>query len=118
MGLGRNLLLPKNEVPEFEELRPVIGDKVFVTMDHDRQGRLIARWAGERELVPLCFEAPASWLNQWVECRVYKPLQMGSFVVCDGGVVGFGVIGLIHSTERTRMLRLGEQVRARVIFYT
>ncbi|UUZ96188.1 hypothetical protein LJK87_18700 [Paenibacillus sp. P25] len=47
---------------------------------------------------------------------MYKPLQMGTFVVCDGGVVGFGVIGMIHSTERTRSLRLGEQVQVRVTY--
>lgn len=114
-GLGRNLLLPKRELPELAELQPMVGDKVFVTMHQDRQGRLIAKWAGERELTPLTFDAPQSWMNQWVKCRVYKPLQMGSFVVCDGGVVGFGVIGMIHSSERTRKLRLGEEVEARVI---
>jgi predicted RNA-binding protein (virulence factor B family) len=98
------------------ELRPEIGDKVFVVMTHDRQGRLIARAAGEDDLAKLCFHAPAAWRNQWVEARVYKPLQMGTFVVCDGGVVGFGVIGLIPAAERSRLLRLGEQVKVRVTF--
>ncbi len=54
--------------------------------------------------------------NRRVDARVYKTLQMGTFVVCDGGVLGFGVIGLIHATERTRLLRLGEAVNVRVAF--
>jgi predicted RNA-binding protein (virulence factor B family) len=116
MGLGRNLLLPFREQPELKELRPQVGDKVFVELAHDRQGRLIAKVAGEQELKPLCFDAPESWKNTSVSARVYKPLQMGTFVVCDGGVVGFGVIGMIHATERTRLLRLGEQVDVRIGF--
>lgn len=116
MGIGRHLLLPFKEQPELKELRPIVGDKVFVVLAHDRQGRLIARVAGEDRLKPLCFDAPADWRNHLVEARVYKPLQMGTFVVCEGGVVGFGVIGLIHATERTRLLRLGEQVKVRITF--
>ncbi|NHN30979.1 CvfB family protein [Paenibacillus agricola] len=116
MGLGRNLLLPFREQPDLRELRPQVGDKVYVVLAHDRQGRLLARVAGEPELKPKCFDAPTSWKNTWVRATVYKPLQMGTFVVCDGGVVGFGVIGMIHSTERTRNLRLGEQLDVRISF--
>ncbi|MBD7967534.1 CvfB family protein [Paenibacillus gallinarum] len=114
MGLGRQLLLPIRELPEMRELHPQVGDEVFVIMEHDRQGRLRAKLAGERELDPLTFHAPTTWMNEWVEATVYKPLQMGTFVLVDGGVLGFGAIGMIHSSERTRMLRLGEKVSVRV----
>ncbi|AIQ51543.1 CvfB family protein [Paenibacillus sp. FSL R7-0331] len=114
MGLGRQLLLPIGELPELIELRPQIGDKVFVLMEHDKQGRLRAKLAGEQELDPLTFAAPDSWRGQNVTARVYRPLQMGTFVIIDGGVLGFGVIGMIHSSERSRLLRLGEQIEARV----
>lgn len=117
MGLGRNLLLPFKEQPEMKELRPRVGDKVYVSMIHDRQGRLVAKAAGELELASLAFHAPTSWLNQWVDARVYKPLQMGTFVICGvGSVLGFGAIGMIHATERTRLLRVGEEVKVRVSF--
>ncbi|MEX2461793.1 MAG: S1-like domain-containing RNA-binding protein [Paenibacillaceae bacterium] len=119
MGLGRHLLLPFREQPEMKELRPLVGDKVYVVLAHDRQGRLIAKLAGEDELVPLAFHAPTAWKNQWITARVYKPLQLGSFVVCEGegGILGgFGAIGMIHSSERTDLLRLGQQVQVRVIF--
>lgn len=116
MGLGRQLLLPIRELPELKELHPKVGDKVYVIMEHDKQGRLRAKLAGERELAPLCFHAPTSWLNQWVEGTVYKTLQMGTFVLIDGGVLGFGAIGMIHSSERVRMLRLGERIHGRVSF--
>lgn len=114
MGLGRQLLLPIRELPEMKELHPQVGDYVFVIMEHDKQGRLRAKLAGEQELAPLAFHAPDVWLNQWFTALVYKPLQMGTFVIVDGGVLGFGAIGMIHSSERTRLMRLGEEVRVRV----
>lgn len=116
MGLGRHLLLPFSELPELAELRPQIGDQVYVVLTRDRQGRLLARAAGEDDLAPLTFRAPEAWRNQWLTARVYKPLQMGSFVICDGGVLGFGAFGFIHSSERLRPLRVGEQVRVRVAY--
>ncbi|ARF67274.1 RNA-binding protein [Paenibacillus larvae subsp. pulvifaciens] len=116
MGLGRNLLLPVREMPDAPELRPHVGDKVFVKMDLDKQGRLIAKAATEKDLAPLCFRAPASWKNTRVQARVYKPLKMGTFAVCDGGVVGFGVIGFLPSQERIHQLRMGEEVELRVTF--
>ncbi|WP_438433258.1 CvfB family protein [Gorillibacterium sp. sgz500922] len=116
MGLGRNLLLPFSEQPELKELRPIKGDRVWVTLEHDRQGRLVAKLAGEKELVPLAIPAPTAWLNKWFDARVYKPLQLGTFVVIDGGVAGFGAIGMIHASERSRMLRVGEAVKVRPVF--
>lgn len=116
MGLSRHLLLPLSELPESIAYRPLPGDEVFVVMKHDKIGRLVAKLAFEEELAPLVFEAPASWRNTWVEGWVSKTLQMGSFVIVDGGVVGFGVYGLIPSSERTKQLRLGERVRARVTY--
>lgn len=116
MGLGRQLLLPLSELPESIDYRPLPGDEVFVVMKHDKIGRLVAKLAYEEELSKLVFQAPSTWKNQWVEGWVTKTLQIGSFVIVDGGVVGFGVYGLIPSSERTRPLRLGERVRARVTF--
>lgn len=114
MGLGRQLLLPKRELPETPELQPEVGDRIYVRMDRDKQGRLLARTSGEEELSPLCFNAPESWKNQWMKATVYRPLQMGTFVIIEGSVLGFGAIGLIHSSERPRPLRLGEVVDVRV----
>lgn len=116
MGLGRQLLLPLSELSEKVEYRPIPGDEVYVFMTHDKSGRQIAKLAHEPDLAPLTFPAPATWKNQWVEGWVSKSLQMGSFVVIDGGVVGFGAYGLIPSSDRIEALRLGQRVKARVTF--
>ncbi|XEC96777.1 S1 RNA-binding domain-containing protein [Paenibacillus tarimensis] len=116
MGLGRQLLLPMSELPEQPEYRPQIGDEVFVVMSRDKMGRLVAKLAGEAELAQQVFDAPASWLNNWVEGWVTKTLQIGSFILIDGGVLGFGAFGFIPASERNKPLRLGERVKARVTF--
>ena len=114
MGLGRQLLLPIRELPDLKELQPRVGDHVYVIMEQDKQGRLKARLAGELNLIEKAFHAPSAWKNQWFDALVYKPLQMGTFVIVEGGVLGFGAIGMIHASERPRLLRLGEKVKVRV----
>lgn len=114
MGIGRQLLLPYREQPEGEDYRPQIGDKVYAVLARDRQGRLIAKLAGEEELAQVCFRAPESWKNEWKTAIIYKTLQMGSFAVVEGGVLGFGCLGFIHASERPHPLRVGEQVQARI----
>ncbi|SFS87019.1 S1 RNA-binding domain-containing protein [Paenibacillus sp. BC26] len=116
MGLGRQLLLPLSEQPELKELRPKRGDEVHVILAHDKIGRLVAKVAFEEELAELAFHAPQAWHNTWVEGWVTKTLKIGSFVMIDGGVIGFGAYGFIPADERTRLLRLGERVKARVTF--
>ncbi len=116
MGLSRHLLLPVRELPEMKELWPQVGDYVYILPTHDKQGRLLAKAAGEDDLSALMFEAPQSWKNQFVQATVYKPLQMGDFVVVDGGVLGFGAFGFLHESERTRLLRMGEEVELRVTY--
>ncbi len=114
IGLGRQLLLPLSELPEKREYRPQRGDEIYVKLAHDKSGRLLAKAAIEPDLAPLVFHAPESWSNNWVEGWVTKTLQMGSFVLVDGGVVGFGVYGMIPAVERSGTLRLGQRVKARI----
>lgn len=115
IGIGRDVLLPMSELPGHPAARPVKGDRVFAVLGHDKAGRLIARAAGEKELAPLVSPAPADWKNRTVEAIVYEPQKTATFVVCrNGDAAGFGVLGMIHASERTRDLRLGETVRVRV----
>ncbi|GIQ69732.1 hypothetical protein XYCOK13_25560 [Xylanibacillus composti] len=116
MGLSRHLLLPVRELPELRELWPQVGDHVFIVPSHDKQGRLLAKAAGEEELAPLMLRAPEDWKNRTLKATVYKPLQIGDFAVVDAGVLGFGAFGFVHESERTRKLRMGEEAEFRVIF--
>ncbi len=116
MGLSRQVLLPYKFVSEDKELRPCVGDFIYIYLDHDRQGRLIAKIARDEQLITSCVRAPSDWNNRQVEAIVYKSLHIGTFVICDAGVLGFGVIGFIDADERTRLTRLGERLNLRVTF--
>ncbi|CAM3440220.1 S1 RNA-binding domain-containing protein [Marinicrinis lubricantis] len=116
MGLSRHLLLPYKQLPEEPEYRPMTGDEVFVTLSTDKQGRMIGKLAGEQELSRLTFRAPDLWKNQWLPAIVYNTLKMGSFVLVEGGKIGFGALGFIHESERTKPLRIGEKLEVRITF--
>src|SRR5690625_1896862 len=116
MGIRRHLLLPFSELPELDLLRPQVGDQLYVKLDRDKQGRMVGKLAQEPELRKLAFSAPDAWMNHELICHVYKTLKAGSFVVCGAGKLGFGAIGMIHASERTKPLRVGEHLRARVTY--
>lgn len=116
IGLGRQLLYPASEQSELAELRPRIGDEVYVKVAHDKQGRLVALTATNDDLSPLVYRAPESWKNKWVEGIITKTVRIGSFAIVDGGIGGFGAYGFIPANDRPQPLRVGEKVRARITF--
>jgi hypothetical protein len=116
MGLGRQLLLPMAELPRERELRPRPGDELYVRLAHDKSGRLVAAPAEEADLAKLAVPAPAAWLNRTVRCRVTRLAGPGAFVIAEDETLRAGVLGLIPESERTRPLRLGEALEARVTF--
>lgn len=116
IGLARHVLLPLKELPKEPSLRPNVGDEVYVRIDRDKEGRLLARAVKEDDLDHLVFRAPQDWKNRWMDAWVYRTLSSGSLAVVEGGVLGFGAIGFIPAHERPRPLRVGEKVNARVTF--
>lgn len=116
IGLDRHVLVPRSELPELSDFMPQIGDILFVLLTHDKQGRLLAKPAKERDLAPLVSAMPASWKNKWLQGVVYNPLQMGTFVLIEDELFPFAAIGMIHSSVRVRPLRMGEPVEVRVSF--
>lgn len=115
MGIPRQLLLPRSELPENRQLHPQIGDKVYVLLDRDKQGRMLAKLPKEDQFRPYVYSAPEQFMNQMLRCIVYRSLKIGSFVICGSDLLGFGTFGFIHESERIRPLRIGESLEARVI---
>lgn len=116
IGLARHVLMPQSELPEFADVRPQVGDYVYAVLKTDKQGRLLAYPAGEHDLAEHVFRAPDVWKNQTLDAIVYNPLKNATFVICQGGALGFGAFGMIHAMERTRSLRMGESLQVRVAF--
>lgn len=111
IGIGRQLLLPASDLPEEKSLWPQVGDVVYVTLSNDKQGRMLARLAGEEELIPLSYPASAEWKNRFENAYVYHILELGVFLITD-----VMHIGLLHRSEMTSSLRLGQAIRPRITF--
>ena len=116
IGLDRHVLLPRSELPELVTLHPQIGDEVYVQLMNDKQGRLLAKSAKERELLPLSSPMPESWKDKWLSGYVYNPLKIGTFLVVEHEMLTFGAVGMVHESDCVRPLRLGEKVEVRVKF--
>ncbi len=116
MGLDRHVLLPRSELPELEALHPQVGDEVYVQLTNDKQGRLLAKSAKERELQPLATALTEDWKGKWLSGYVYNPLKIGTFVLLVDELLGFGAVGMIHESDLVRPLRLGEKIEVRVKF--
>jgi predicted RNA-binding protein (virulence factor B family) len=111
MGIKKDVLLSKDDLPHDWELWPQVGDKVYAGLKLDKKGRLFADMATEEEMVDQAEAATEEHHNKQLEGYVYKQNESGVLLFTDEKLIGF-----IHRDEMTRKLRLGEKVSARVSF--
>ncbi|WP_066190889.1 MULTISPECIES: CvfB family protein [Gracilibacillus] len=110
IGIAKEILVSKDDLPLFENVWPIIGDKLYVSLGKDRKGRLLALPATESILSRIFELAPDDLLNATIHGRIYRTDREGAACITDEGYRGF-----IHHTERKEEPRLGERVQGRVI---
>lgn len=110
IGTKRNVLLPNDHLPAFKKVWPIVGDILYITLSHDKQGRLLAIPAKERHFNDLFAFADDVDLNEHVEGRVIRADREGTVILTDKNYRGF-----IHRTEREIEPRIGEWTSGRVI---
>ncbi|PAV30946.1 hypothetical protein CIL05_04320 [Virgibacillus profundi] len=110
IGTTKEMLVSKDDLPLFENVWPEAGDKLFVTLGKDQNGRLLAIPATEGVFAREIALAPDELLNQKVSGNVYRTDREGSAIITEEDYRGF-----IHHTERKVEPRLGELVEGRVI---
>ncbi|RKQ16650.1 hypothetical protein D8M05_06630 [Oceanobacillus bengalensis] len=110
IGIAKEMLVSKDDLPLFESVWPKPGDKLFVTLGLDQKGRLLAIPASEGAMYREIELAPEDLLNKQITGRVYHTSKEGSAIITEEYYRGF-----IHHTERKREPRLGEEVTGRVI---
>ncbi|MBA2173969.1 hypothetical protein H0266_03550 [Halobacillus locisalis] len=106
----KDILVSKDDLPLLKTVWPKEGDHLFVSLEVDKKGRLLAEPISEGEVMDDLEQAPDDLLNQDVMARVYKATKAGTAVLTGEGYRGF-----IHPTERKEEPRLGETLQARVI---
>ncbi|MBU9721220.1 MULTISPECIES: S1 RNA-binding domain-containing protein [Bacillaceae] len=110
IGIQKEILVFKDDLPLMEEVWPDEGDELFITLDLDRKGKLLGKPVTEEIIDQERDRADKTILNKTIGGRVYNATKIGSFIITENGYRGF-----IHASERKREPRLGEWVEGRVI---
>lgn len=109
LGIHKELLLSKDDMPHGWADWPQVGDKVFVGLQHDKKGRLLAKLGIDMELKDQEKQADKSIINSEVSGQVYRVIPAGAFLFTEEGYIGF-----IHRDDMKQPVRLGEFITVRV----
>src|SRR5690625_1602964 len=110
IGIENDILVPKDKLPAVDTVWPKIDDQLLVTLDTDRQHRLLAIPAQENVFYDQREIATDDLMYAQVNGYVYQTGYEGSAVFTNEGYRGF-----IHRTMREKEPRLGEHVTGRII---
>ncbi|WP_102027392.1 CvfB family protein [Salirhabdus sp. Marseille-P4669] len=110
IGIQKEMLVSSDDLPLFQNVWPTIGDKLYVKLDTDKRGRLIAKPATEHIFDQEREDAPENVLNHPISGHVYRTSREGSAIFTEEGYRGF-----IHQSERKEEPRLGQWVKGRII---
>lgn len=107
MGTDKGLLLPFAEMKG----RPKPGEKIWVEIYRDKSGRLAATMEIEGFLNRRSKPATELKRGDHVTGTVFEQTEDGSFLWTENEHIAF-----LHQGERTRELRIGDDITARVIY--
>jgi len=110
IGIQKDILLEKGDLPPLESVWPNEGDEVYCTLKRTNKGRLLIKLATEPVMKQIAIEPEESMLNKNVSGIIYRTLRVGSYILTDERLIGF-----IHESQRRTEPRIGERVNGRVI---
>ncbi|MFA9557013.1 S1 RNA-binding domain-containing protein [Evansella sp. AB-rgal1] len=110
IGIQKEILVSKDDLPLLEGVWPQKGDELFVTLEVDKKGRLLAKPVTEEIIEQERDIAQKSIVHHETSGRVYRSTKVGSFVITEEGFRGF-----IHHSERKEEPRLGQWIKGRII---
>jgi len=110
IGTVKDMLVSIDNLPLFDDVWPIVGDKLYTTLGLDQKGRLLALPATEGIFMSIREDASHLERNDIVEGYIYHTDREGSAFFTSEHFRAF-----IHHTEREDEPRLGEHVRGRII---
>ncbi len=125
-GIGKQILLPTKELPNEINIWPALGDLVFVTLDYDKEGRLLAKLiTSEEEFYEYLelldhdedeengkLDITQIRKSEYIDGIVFHHLSVGAQIYLPR----LRTLGFLHRSEQTHELRLGEKVSVRIAF--
>lgn len=106
----KDVVLSVDDLPLEKERWPKKDDRLLVRTKTDSKDRIWAKLADENIFEQLSANFPNDMKNKNVFATVYASREIGAFVLTDDYCLGF-----IHESQMVRPLRLGEQLKCRVI---
>lgn len=110
IGIKKDILLSKDDLPARFSQWPVVGDKLYCTLTTDKKNRLLAQPAEEDKIAEISHPASESLFNKQITGTVYRLIDTGASFISDEGIRGF-----IHESEQKEEQRLGGRITGRVI---
>ncbi|MDF0726985.1 S1-like domain-containing RNA-binding protein [Cytobacillus sp. S13-E01] len=110
IGIRKDILVSKDDLPEIYDLWPEIGDELYCSLKTDKHGRLFGRLGTEEAIREIAEHAPRTVFNKNITGRVYRLLLVGTFIITEENYIGF-----IHESQRVREPRLGQKIEGRVV---
>ncbi|WP_026570196.1 S1 RNA-binding domain-containing protein [Sediminibacillus terrae] len=110
IGIPKEILVSSDDLPLLKKVWPISGDYLFVSLDFDKKGRLLAKPINEADVMADLVPASPDLLQHRITGRVYRSTKAGSFILSEEGYRGF-----IHPHERKKEPRIGETVTGRII---
>jgi predicted RNA-binding protein (virulence factor B family) len=110
-GIDRDLFLSIDDLGDDRALWPKIGDKVPVSLIHDKKGRLMGRLLRGTPLEATAADAPKTVLNETVTGTIYYFAENGVFLMTEDNYIAF-----LHFNETSEELHLGKVITGRVSF--
>ncbi|WP_335870842.1 CvfB family protein [Bacillus sp. 2205SS5-2] len=110
LGLPKDVLISADDLPRFVEIWPAKGDRLYITLETDGNGRLYGKLATENIIEEIATKAEGKLYNKQLKGRVYRLLRVGTYVLSEEGYRCF-----VHESQRITEPRLGELVEGRVV---
>lgn len=110
IGIRKDVLLSKDDLPLNRELWPQVGDKVYAYLQTDRDKALLIDLGTREDFLDIKEEAPEDVLGKKLQATVIYMGPAGVNIITDENYLGF-----IHNSEYKEEPRLGETLEARVI---
>lgn len=110
IGISKDILVSKDDLPELDSLWPVKGDRLYCTLKIDKKGRLFGELATEDVIRDIVTPATKEDFNKNITGTAYRLLKVGTFIVTEENFLGF-----VHESERKQEPRLGQKVDGRII---
>ncbi|MDF7638865.1 S1-like domain-containing RNA-binding protein [Lactobacillus sp. ESL0791] len=107
---NKDIVVSLDDLPFAMEKWPRKDDQLLVRIETDERDRIWAKLADENIFDQLASSFPDDMKNKDTFVTVYASRDIGAFVITKDYYLGF-----IHESQMARPLRLGEQLKARVV---